>query len=122
MGITNNDLVNFLRKKIGNDLRQYATDGYEGIALHTSSIIIAVNDAVCDMFGYTQDEIPGLNAWLLFSQKSAESLMEHLMKKSQEPYTVTGLRKDKSEFEVELKGYDFEIAGEPVRAVALKVL
>lgn len=117
--LSNNDLVDFLRTKINPNLEEYISSDYEGIAVHTSSIIITVNQEVADMFGYDIDEFIGMNAWLLFTHESVQALMQHLVEKSEEPYEVTGVRKDKSEFKVLLKGHDFEIAGEPVRAVML---
>ena len=116
------DLVLQLRKKLLPELDSFLEEGYEGLALHTSSIIIAVNEGCANMFGYTMDEMINMNAWILFSTASREKLMEHLVAKSSEPYTVTGVRKDKTTFEVELKGNDFEVSGEPVRSVCLKVI
>ena len=78
---TNAELVEFLRSKINTDLSQYASNDYEGVALHTSSIIVAANDAVCNMFGYSEEEVIGMNAWLLFSPESAQIIMQHLVEK-----------------------------------------
>lgn len=116
----NEDLVVWLRRKLLPRLDEFKIEGYEGVALHSSSIMIAANQAVADMFGYELDDITGMNAWVFFSSKSADVIMKHLFEKSRAPYTVIGVKKDKTEFEVEIKGLDFEIEGEPVRVVALK--
>ena len=66
------------------------------------------------------EEVIFMNAWKLFTLDSVDVLMQHLLKKSEEPYVVKAYHKDRSIFEVELKGRDFEIAGEPVRSVSIK--
>jgi len=109
-----------LRKAIVPIAEDYASDEYEGIAFHSSSIILHASKAGADIFGYTADEMVGMNAWLLFKPESANALMKHLVEKSEVPYRVKGLRKDRAEINVELKGKDFEILGEPVRAVLVR--
>ena len=102
-----------------NDIDDYLEDGYEGVVLHTSSIIIATNHAAAEMFGYTPDELIYINAWLFFHPSGMGAILHHLLSKSEEPYSADALHKDGSHFVVELKGKDFEIAGEPVRSVQL---
>ncbi len=109
-----------IRSEMNMDINIYLADGYEAVALHSSSIILEVNQASADMFGYTPGEMVFMNAWKLFSLESVNDLMHHLMTRSQEPYRVKAIKKDGSFFFVELKGKDFEIAGEPVRSVLLK--
>jgi PAS domain S-box-containing protein len=113
-------LVSRLRKKLKPCLDDYLADDYNGVVVHSSSIIIAANQAVAEMLGYELDELSGMNAWLLFATRSADTLMQHLVDKSEEAYRVIALTKDKKEFEVELKGHDFEIQGDPVRVVLVK--
>lgn len=109
-----------IRSNINFDLEDYLTGEYEAVALHSSSIIIEVNQVCTDIFGYSYDEFLFMNAWKLFSHESINDLMHHLVTKSKEPYRVTAIHKDGSHFSVELKGNDFEIAGQPVRSVLLK--
>jgi PAS domain S-box-containing protein len=111
-----------LRRHLGDKLDDYLCDGYQAVALHSSSTIFAVNQIAADLFGYSIDELVPSNAWLLFPPQSVEALMQHLVSKSTESYTVTARRKDGSLFRVELKGRDFEHAGEPVRAVLLRAV
>ena len=115
-------MLKSLNHKLKANIGDYVSDDYEGIAFHSNSIVFLVNDAAADMFGYTKDEVFGLNAWRLFSSDSAETIMQHLVEKSEEAYQVKGVKKNKIEFDVELKGKDFELRGDPVRAVLLKRL
>ncbi len=102
-----------------NDINSYLEEGYEGVVLHTSSIVIATNQAAAEMFGYTPDEVVYMNAWIFFPPNCVDPIFEHLISKSEEPYNVDAQHKDGSLFVVELKGKDFEINHEPVRSVQL---
>ena len=109
-----------IRRHLAGDLSALLVDDYKGIAIHSNSIIVDANEYCVNMFGYSMDEIVGLNAWTLFTPGSAELLTKHLMSKSEAPYQVTARRKDGSTFKIELKGRDSELAGEPIRTVLLK--
>lgn len=109
-----------IRSEMEDDINEYLTDDYEAVALHSSSIILDVNQAAADMFGYRREDMIFLNAWKLFPPESVQELMQHLLTKSTEPYRVKALSKKGTRFTVELKGNDFKIAGEPVRSVLLK--
>ena len=109
-----------IRNEMDVDINNYLIDGYEAVALHSSSIILEVNQAAADMFAYSRDEMVFMNAWKLFPAESVSDLMHHLVTKSEEAYGVKACHKNGSLFTVELKGNDFEIAGEPVRSVLLK--
>ena len=111
-----------LRNRLLPKQDEYIEEGYEAVAFHTSSILVCANQAAVDMFGYTLEELQGMNAWHFFHPGSAQVIMKHLLEKSTEPYQVVAVKKDKTEFNVEIKGLDFEVDGEYVRVVLLKKL
>lgn len=112
--------VRKLREQLDLNLDNYLRDGYQAVALHASSIIITANEAGAEMFGYTVEEIEGMNAWTLFTPNSFDTLLQNLSSKSTRPYVVEGRRKDGSVFKVELLGKDFSVAGQNVRSVLLR--
>ena len=114
--------LKILKQELQSKVDDYINADYEGIAFHSSSIVFLANDIAANMFGYTEGELFGLNAWRLFSDESFEMIMQHLVEKSEEPYQVKGVKKNGAEFDVELKGNDFEVRGEPIRLVMLKKL
>ena len=114
------NILKILKRELQSKVDDYVADDYEGIAFHSSSIVFLANDVAADMFGYSANELFGLNAWRLFSDESFDTIMQHLVEKSEEPYQVKGIKKDETEFDVELKGSDFEVHGEPIRSVMLK--
>ena len=101
-------------------MSDHLVDDYKAVAIHSSSTIVDANQHCIEMFGYAEEDIVGLNAWILFPPSSAETLMKHLMEKSEEPYQVIAKRKDGSLFKVELKAINSELAGEPIRTVLVK--
>lgn len=111
-----------LRNKLQPRLHEFLIDGYKGVAIHSSSILVCANPVALDMFGYQEDEIIGKNSWTLFKPQDANIIMKHLMEKSEEPYRVRAIKKDRTEFDLEMKGKDFVVNGTPVRAVLLKQL
>ena len=100
----------------------YLEEGYPAIGIHSNSTIFACNQALADMTGYSIEELEGMNAWYLFPSESAEILMQNLKTMSEEPYQVTALKKDGTKYEVVLKGINFDLSGEVVRAVLIKEL
>lgn len=109
-----------LRNKLQPRLHEFMVEDYEGVAIHSSSILVCANPAALDMFGYLEEEIIGKNSWALFKPQDANVIMQHLLEKSEEPYRVTAIKKDRTEFDIEMKGKDFVVNGTPVRAVLLK--
>lgn len=115
------ELYNIL-DKTGFDLQRLLEPGYQVVAVHTCSTVVTANATACAMFGYELDELIGLNAWLLFSPESAPILMEHLVKRSQEPYQAVARHKDGSHFRIELKGNNFMFGDEELRSVQIRKL
>lgn len=106
--------------KAGYSLQGIPNKDYQGIAIHSDSSIVYANPYVCEMFGYSEDEMPGLNAWLLFSPESGPILMEHIAQRSEEPYQVLARHKNGEVFPVTLKGHNFMLEGEELRAVLIR--
>lgn len=111
-----------LHQLLTPQLDDYLMDGFEGVALHSAGTIIAVDRGAAAIFGYSPEELLYQNAMLFFPSSSAKLVMQQLLSQSTEPYTVTGIHKDGSEFQVQLRGEDFEAYGEPVRAVQLRLV
>lgn len=93
---------------------------YTGVAIHSDSTVILGNQSACEIFGYSADELKGINAWTLFAPESAPQLLDHISRGSESPYEVIARHKDGSKFRVTLKGQNFTIEGEELRAVLIK--
>jgi len=109
-----------LRNKLLPRLPSFSREGYDGIVLHSSSIVICADAGGAEIFGYTEEEIVGVNTWSHFKPECAKTILKHLTEKSDKPYEVTALNRNREEFKVELKGKDFYLDGIPVRAVLVR--
>lgn len=109
-----------LRNTLLPRLSSFHKEGFDGFAIHSSSIIICADSGCAEMFGYEEDEMTGINTWSHFKPECARTILQHLTEKSEEPYTVTAVNREHEEFKVELQGKDFNVNGIPVRAVWLR--
>lgn len=104
------------------DFSAFLEPGFDAIGVHSNSTLIAVNDRLVEVTGYAREELEGINAWKLFSPQSIELIQEKLMKKATEPYEVYARRKDLSLQKLELKGINFFLGSEPLRAVLVRLI
>jgi PAS domain S-box-containing protein len=122
---TERDRSLYLQKQLvsqGIRLNEFLSDHYTAILVHSSSTIVTANQALADLVGYTISELQGMNAWNLFPPQSVAIVTEQLALRSESPYQVDVKRKDGSLVRAELKGINFDIAGEPARAILAREL
>lgn len=96
--------------------------GYPAIVVHSESTLIAANQNLADLTGYPMEELEGMNTWLLFPVESVKIITQKLKEKSTEPYQVMSKTKSGELIKVELKGYNFELNGVPLRAVLARLI
>ncbi|MCB9231568.1 MAG: PAS domain S-box protein [Bacteroidia bacterium] len=93
---------------------------FEGIAIHNTETILVGNQAFCEMFGYTQEELGGL---LLRDLATPEFLMmvkKSIDEKSDKPFEVLAKKRDGTHFWVETLGRDHMWKGKKVRLSAIR--
>jgi PAS domain S-box-containing protein len=115
------ELNRFLLKS-GISLDDLAEPNYPALGIHSNSTLFYANSAFCNLIQYTQEEVIGLNAWMLFPPKSVEIITQKLKEKSTEPYQVIARTRDGNLINVEIKGKYFDLAGETARAVLVRKL
>ena len=111
-----------LARLLPDELSAYLEPGYEAVAAHSAGIVIKANTTASDIFGYSEQDVFGMNAWMLFATRSVQTLMQRLAEKYEQPYQVYGRHRDGTEFLLELKGREIELGGEPIRIVQLRRL
>jgi PAS domain S-box-containing protein len=107
-------------EKHGFDIEQLLQPGYEAVVLHSNSTIITGNHAAATLTGYAVEEMNGINAWTLFPPQSVNILMQKLAEGTEEPYQILAKRRNGQIIRIEIKGINFQLQAEPVRAVLLK--
>ncbi|WMW25620.1 PAS domain S-box protein [Methanolobus sediminis] len=116
------------RKKIEKELResqkkyQMLSDAtLEGIVFHDNGIVLDVNQAVIRGTGYSKDELLGKNILKMVLHPDDIGIAIHKMKnKVSKPYEVRCIRKDGSEFPVEIESYSITYKGKQVRVAAIR--
>lgn len=110
------------RKRMEQDLRDSeerfrtlhkASSG--GIVIHDKGIILDCNQSLCDMTGYTFDELIGTNGLRLIAPDSLEEVAKKMMSEAEEPYEVEGIRKDGTTYPLYLQSKFIPYKGRTVR-------
>ncbi len=93
---------------------------FESIIIHQDGIILDVNQAFEQMFGYTREAIIGQSALALATEDSRERVAHNMRSGTQEPYEAMGLRKDQSHFDGEIRGKPVIYQGREARVTAVR--
>jgi PAS domain S-box-containing protein len=92
----------------------------EGIIIHEQCIILDTNQALAQMSGYEIEELIGKNGLELLTPESQNVVLERIQTADQNPYEAIALRKDGSQFPVELQGKTIPYQNQLVRVVAIR--
>ena len=95
----------------------------EGVAIHDKGVILDANEQYYKMFGYREEELSGKNVIpLTVAPDSADTIRTYVAEGKLEPYEMTGMRKDGSQFPIEVLARETKLKGKTVRMVALRDL
>ena len=103
-------------------LEHMLKSGYDAIAVHSNGIIVTANPRACEIFGYHQDELTGLNSWKLFTAESSSIMMDRVLTSSEEPYEAKALHKDGHPIKLALEGKNILFNEESLRVVLFRSL
>ena len=92
----------------------------EAIAFHDKGVIIEVNDNLCQMFGYTREDVIGESVLKFTAEESKKIIQQHVAAGYEKPYEVMGLRKDGSKFHCRLHSKNILDKGKPLRVTVLR--
>ena len=93
---------------------------FGGIAIHDKGIILENNLGLKEMFGYSQEELSGMNGLLLIAEKSRDYVMSKILSGYEQPYEAHGVRKNGDEFPMRLEARNIPYKGKMVRAVEFR--
>lgn len=97
-----------------------ADSTYEAIFLLEKGYCIEVNDAGCNIFGYSHDELIGMYATTVVAEEYQNLVRENLINNYEEPYEIMGLRKDGTKFHAEIQGKEIKFQGKDIRMTAVR--
>ncbi|MBT3314485.1 MAG: diguanylate cyclase, partial [Anaerolineae bacterium] len=100
--------------------RELSAATFEGVFIHDNGVILDINQAAEDLFGYTQAELIGKDVIELITTESRQIVTKHIQTGYEKPYELTGLRKDGSVFPLEVHVKIVSYQGNQVRVVAAR--
>ncbi|WP_049750136.1 PAS domain-containing sensor histidine kinase [Syntrophomonas wolfei] len=95
---------------------------FEGIIITENGICIEANQAAEELFGYSREELIGLDVMSFTAPEAREIVKSQMMSASQAPYEAIVLRQDGTRVPVEIQGRSFIYQGREVRAAAIRDL
>ncbi|MCW8130684.1 MAG: PAS domain S-box protein [Planctomycetota bacterium] len=117
------------RKRVEQELqesedrfRRLAECTNEGVVIHDQGIILDLNRAALQMFGYKHHEVLGRNVLEFAPAEARSAMIRNFTSSTEKSYESTGLRKDGTTFPVEARGRMINYQGRLVRVVALRDL
>jgi PAS domain S-box-containing protein len=105
-----------------SECRELREQGFSIFGLHQDSIVMAATDDVERDFGYSIEEMLGMNAWKLFDVSSFTELTRHLSEKKDAAYQVVAVCKDGSRVSIYMNILQVFIDDESVRLVGYKLI
>lgn len=100
--------------------RMMAAATFEGIVIHKGGQILDVNERICEMSGYSKEELTGSNFLEILHPDSHEVVMRHIQSGSESPYEIFTLAKDGSSLELEVQSKEVPYKGKLARVAAIR--
>ena len=93
---------------------------FEAILVHDGGRIVDVNQALCDLGGYSWHELVGRDGFDLIAPEHRESVYRNLLAETDRPYEVECARRDGTRIPVEVQARSFPFRGQVHRVVAVR--
>ncbi len=93
---------------------------FGGIGLHDKGKIIDCNQGLCNLTGYSYDELIGKNGLTLIAPEWRDFVMERILSDYDKTYDVEGVRKDGSKYFLEIRGKNMPHAGSTIRVTEFR--
>ncbi|MBI4775438.1 MAG: PAS domain S-box protein [Deltaproteobacteria bacterium] len=94
----------------------------DGIIIHERGRILYVSEPFAKMYGYTREELIGLDPVDTIAPESRRVLLRHVRQGGEESYDVLAKRKDGSTFPIEVHPRNLLLGGRRVRTVVVRDL
>jgi len=93
---------------------------FGGIMIHENGVIIDCNQGLCDLFGYSRDELIGMDGFLLTAPECRDTVREHALNGYSQPLETIGLHKDGSRYDISAAGKNIHYKGRTLRVTEFR--
>ncbi len=94
---------------------------FEGLMIHVDGDVIDVNDRICEMVGYSREEMLGPDTTArCVAPEDLPTVLKHIADRDEGTYVITGVRKDGSRFRAEIQAKQGRVGERPVRVLAMR--
>jgi PAS domain S-box-containing protein len=93
---------------------------FGGIGLHELGVIIDCNQGLCDLTGYSYEELKGFNGLDLIAPEWRPFVFEKIKSGYGKPYDVEGIKKDGTRYFLEIHGKNIPFHGRQIRVTEFR--
>ena len=93
---------------------------FGGLGLHDQGVIIDCNQGLCDITGYTYEELIGRNGLELISPQWQPIVLANIRSGYEKPYDVEGVRKDGTRYFLEVHAKNIPYHGRTIRVTEFR--
>lgn len=107
-------------KENENRFRSLSDAAFDGICISRKGVLLDVNDNLCEMFGYSAQELTGRGISELVKPEDREGIKDKIRSGFEQIDEVNGLKKDGTIFPMEVRSRLFLYRGDRARVIALQ--
>jgi PAS domain S-box-containing protein len=93
---------------------------FGGITIHDKGLIMDCNQGLCDITGFSMEELIGMDGLLLIAEEAREMVMANILAGYDEPYEAIGVRKNGDKYPLRLHAKNIPYKGKQVRVVEFR--
>jgi PAS domain S-box-containing protein len=101
-------------------LRRFFEAAFEGLVIVDQGTILDANQAIVDLFGYQIPDVLGRNVLEFIPEGERERVRERIRTGDERVYESVGLRRDGTQFPIEIHGKSLSYHGHTVRVSAVR--
>jgi PAS domain S-box-containing protein len=103
-----------------NRFRLLQEASFGGIGLHEKGKILDCNQGLCDLTGYSYNELVGSNGLDLIAPQWRDFVYDKIVSGYDKTYDVEGIRKDGSRYFLEIRGKNMPFEGKTIRVTEFR--